>query len=181
MSHHIVPYKRIIVFGSTGAGKSTLVEHISREFHLPLINMDTLSREAGKSKTPMETFALSTQKSVENDSWILDGSYAIVQDIIWPRAEAIVWLDYSVWVVTWRLIKRSLYRIFLRKKPERPSKAKPISAEKRTQTYLWSILTHNKRRQQYFAALYSSKNKHLHIIRLCNPKDTSKWLELLEN
>lgn len=181
MSQHIFPYKRVIVFGSTGAGKSTLVEFISQKFGLPIINMDTLSREAGKSKTPEETFALSTIKSIENDSWILDGSYAIVQDIVWPRAEAIVWLDYSGWIVMWRLFKRSLYRIFLRKKSERPGKARIVSADKRTQTYLRSVFTHNKRRQQYFATLYKSKNRHLHIIRLCGPKDAEKWLELFEN
>lgn len=142
--------------------------------------MDALSREAGKSNAPTKTFVLSIKKSIAKDSWILDGSYAIVQDIVWPRAEAIIWLDYPVWVVTWRLLKRSLYRIFLRKKSERPSKAKAVSAEKRTQTYLRSILTHNKRRQQHFAALYGSKNKHLHIIRLRSPRDASKWLNLFE-
>jgi len=171
----------MVVFGSTGVGKTTLVNRIADEFALPIIDLDKLLREAEKSDSPEKTFLFSVIESVNADSWIIDGSYTSVQAIIWPRAEAIIWLDFSFWVFFFRLIKRSLYRIFIRKSSERPIREKNQPAHERTLTYLHAIFTNNQRRQRHFATLFNSKNAHLHIIRLCNPKDAEDWLNLLTN
>jgi adenylate kinase family enzyme len=174
------PYKRTIIFGSTGIGKSTMVQRLAEEFSLPVIDIDSLRREAGKTSTPEETFSQLVTKSVRGDTWIIDGSYTSVQDIIWPRAEAIVWLDFSFWVFLSRLVKRSLYRIFVRKKSERPVKGRYQPASERASNYLRAIFSGRQRRKRYFAALYNSKNKHLHIIRLSSPEDVTIWLDLLK-
>jgi len=104
-----------------------------------------------------------------------------VQDIVWPCAEAIIWLDYPFWIAISRLVKRCLYRIFIRKSSEKPIKARKQPASERTSTYLGAILTERQRRQRYFAALYNSNNAHLHIIRLFSPQDAELWLDLLKN
>jgi adenylate kinase family enzyme len=155
-----------------------MVKRIAEEFSLPVIDIDSLRREAGKSGSPEETFSLLIRESVKGDTWIIDGSYTSVQDIVWSRAEAIVWLDFSFWVFLTRLIKRSLYRIFIRKQSERPIKARNQPASERTSTYLRAILTGKQRRQRYFATLYNSKNVHLHVIRLSSPEDAELWLDL---
>ena len=181
MGQNKFPYKRTIIFGSTGVGKTTMVKHISEEFSLPIIDIDSLRREAGKTATPEETFSQLVTESVNSDTWIIDGSYTSVQDIIWPRAEAIVWLDFSFWVSLSRLIKRSLYRVFIRKKSERPVKGRYQPPSERASNYLRAIFTSNQRRKRYFAALHNSKNKHLHIVRLSSPDDVTTWLDLLKN
>jgi adenylate kinase family enzyme len=170
------PYKRTIIFGSTGVGKTTMVKQIAEEFDLPVIDVDSLRREAGRSKSPEETFVRLITESIKGDTWIIDGSYTSVQDIVWPRAEAIVWLDFSFWVFLSRLIKRSLYRIFIRKKTEKPIKGRNQPARERAQTYLRAIFTGKRRRQRYFATIYNSKNAHLHIIRLSSPEEVQLWL-----
>ena len=158
-----------------------MVKRIAEEFALPVIDIDTLRREAGKSASPEETFSLLVTESVKGDTWIIDGSYTSVQDIVWPRAEAIVWLDFSFWVSLSRLIKRSLYRIFIRKKTEKPIKGRNQPAGERTSNYLRAILTGRQRRQRYFATLHNFGNRHLHIIRLSSPEDATLWLDLLKN
>jgi adenylate kinase family enzyme len=175
------PYKRTIIFGSTGIGKTTLVKRIAEEFSLPVIDIDSLRREAGKSDAPDETFSHLVMESVKEDIWIIDGSYTSVQDVIWPRAEAIVWLDFSFGIFLSRLIKRSLYRIFIRKKSEKPIKARNQAASERAGTYLRAIFTGKQRRQRYFATLYNAKNVHLHIIRLSDPEEVQLWLDLFKN
>jgi adenylate kinase family enzyme len=174
------PYKRTIIFGSTGMGKSTMVQRIAEEFSLPVIDIDSLRREAGKTSTPEETFAQLVKQSVMAETWLIDGSYTSVQEIVWPRAEAIVWLDFSFWVFLSRLIKRSLYRIFIRKKSERPIKGRYQPASERTTNYLRAIFSGKRRRKRYFAALYNSQNKHLHLIRFSNPEEVTIWLDLLK-
>ena len=174
------PYKRTIIFGSTGIGKSTLVKRIADEFSIPVIDIDTLRREAGKSESPEPVFSDLVTESVKGDTWIIDGSYTSVQDIIWARAEAIVWLDFSFGIFLSRLIKRSLYRIFIRKKSEKPVKARNQPAGERAGNYLRAIMTGKQRRQRYFATLYNPKHRHLHIIRLTSPEDATLWLDLLK-
>ena len=175
------PYQRTVVFGLTGVGKTTMARRIAEEFAMPVIDIDSLRREAGKSTAPEETFSRLIVESVKADNWIIDGSYTSVQDIIWSRADAIVWLDFPFWVFCSRLIKRSLYRTFIRKNSEKPVKGRNQPARERALTYLQAIFTGHIRRQRYFATLYSSKNVHLHIIRLFSPKDADLWLDLLKN
>ena len=175
------PYQRIVVFGSTGVGKTTMARRIAEEFALPVIDIDSLRREAGKSAAPEETFSQLVVEHVKAVNWIIDGSYTSVQDIIWSRADAIVWLDFPFWVFCSRLIKRSLYRTLIRKNSEKPVKGRNQPARERALTYLQAIFTGRQRRQRYFATLYSTKNVHLHIIRLFSPKDADLWLELLRN
>lgn len=181
MGQNKFPYKRTIIFGSTGIGKTTMVKQIADAFSLPVIDIDTLRREAGKSASPEETFLHLVSESVKSDIWVIDGSYTSAQDIVWPRAEAIVWLDFSFWVSLSRLIKRSLYRIFIRKKSEKPVKGRYQPAGERTSNYLRAIFTGRQRRKRYFATLYSSKYAHLHVIRLSSPEDAAMWLDLLKN
>lgn len=180
MGQNKFPYKRTIVFGSTGVGKTTMVKRISEDFSLPGICMDSLRRDSGRSDSPEETFSRLVAENIKDDTWIMDGSYACVQDIVWPRADAIVWLDYPFWISISRLVQRCLYRIFIRKSSEKPIKARNQPARERTWTYLRAILTGRKRCQQYFAALYNSNNAHLHIIRLFSPQDAELWLDLLK-
>lgn len=182
MGQNKFPYKRTIVFGSTGIGKTTLVKQVADEFSLPVIDIDSLRREAGKSTAaPEETFFQLVSESVKGDTWIIDGSYTSVQDIVWPHAEAIIWLDFSFRVFLSRLVKRSLYRIFIRKKSEKPSKGRYQPAGERSSNYLRAIFTGKQRQKRYFATLYNSKYAHLHIIRLTSPEEAANWLDLLRN
>ncbi len=158
-----------------------MARRIAEEFALPVIDIDSLRREAGKSAAPEDTFSRLIAESVKADNWIIDGSYTSVQDIIWSRADAIVWLDFPFWVFCWRLIKRSFYRMFIRKSSEKPIKGKKQPVRERALTYLQAIFTGHSRRQRYFATLYSSKNVHLHVIRLFSPKDADLWLDVLKN
>lgn len=181
MGQNKFPYKRTIVFGFTGIGKTTLVKCIAEDFDLPVISIDALRREAGRSDSPEETFSRLVTESVKADSWIMDGSYTSVQGIVWPRTEAIIWLDYPFWIAIPRLIRRCIYRIFIRKNSEKPIKGKSQPASERSLTYLQAILNGGQRRQGYFATLYDSHNAHLHIIHLCSPQDAKLWLDHLKN
>ena len=43
--------------------------------------------------------------------WVIDGNYSAVRDIVWDRAEAVVWLDFPLRTVLWRYAIRTRRRI----------------------------------------------------------------------
>lgn len=50
--------------------------------------------------------------ATHSDGWVIDGNYAMVRDLILPKAAAVVWLDLPFWVVYWRLARRTTLRSF---------------------------------------------------------------------
>jgi hypothetical protein len=48
-----------------------------------------------------------TSAAIAGDRWVTNGSKRAVRDLVWPRADTIVSLDYSLGVSLWRLGKRA--------------------------------------------------------------------------
>ena len=87
------PYKRMVVVGATSSGKSTLAETLARWFELDFIELDALNWEPGWQTAPLDVFRSRVEKATKAEKWIVAGNYHIVRDLIWPKAEAILWLD----------------------------------------------------------------------------------------
>ena len=95
--------KKIAVVGTCGAGKTAFAKSLSRLRDLPYIELDSLYWAENWTKVPDEIFCDRVLKLVQEEAWVADGNYAIVRDLIWSHADAIIWLDYSFNVVMARL------------------------------------------------------------------------------
>ena len=94
--------------------QSTLAESLAVLLHLPYLCLDALSHQPHWQDTPLSIFRaqLSEFISLHPDGWVIDGNYRRkVGDISWAAATDIVWLDYPIYVVLWRLLFRTLGRI----------------------------------------------------------------------
>jgi hypothetical protein len=98
------------VVGVTSSGKSTLAEKLSRRFDLSYIELDALNWEPNWQAAPLEVFHARVEKATQAEGWIVPGNYHIVRDLIWPKAEAIIWLDYPLSTVLWQLRRRTFRR-----------------------------------------------------------------------
>jgi len=101
-------YRRVVVIGICGAGKSTLSRRLAPTMSLPLIELDRHHWKPGWRETPREEWRDSVRGLVAADAWVMDGNYTGSLDIRLPRADAIVWLDYS----RVRCIRRVLRRVW---------------------------------------------------------------------
>lgn len=87
--------ERIVIVGTTGAGKTTLSKALSRIMGLPRSELDSFRHEANWVEADDSVFRARVADAINGDQWIVDGNYGIARDLIWPRAEVLIWLDYS--------------------------------------------------------------------------------------
>ena len=104
------PYRRIAVIGVTSSGKSTLAKTLSERLGLDLIELDAIYWQANWTPIEPNEFRERVETATRSTSWVVAGNYRAVLDIVWPRAQVIIWLDLPFHVVFWRLLARSLRR-----------------------------------------------------------------------
>jgi len=101
--------RRVVVLGVTGSGKTTAGARIARAIGARHVELDALYWGPNWTAGEPEAFREQVRAAIEGcERWVTDGGYAtIVMDITWVHADAIVWLDYPLWLTMWRLFRRT--------------------------------------------------------------------------
>ena len=68
-------YKKIIVIGSPGAGKSTFSRKLRDLSGLPLYYLDMIWHKADRTNITQEEFDLRLLEILKKEEWIIDGNY----------------------------------------------------------------------------------------------------------
>ena len=176
------PYKRVVVVGVTGSGKSTLAEKLANQFDMYFIELDALHWEPHWQEAPLEVFRARVLEAMQAEKWIVAGNYRTVRDLTWPKAEAVIWLDYPLWTVFRQLTRRSLRRWWTRELLW-GTNYEPfwihLKLWSNQSLYNWLFQTYWRRKKEYAALLSQPQHHHLALIRLKNPKATEAWLSTL--
>ena len=111
------------------------------------------------------------------DRWVVDGNYAMVRDIVWPRATTVVWLNYSFPVVLWRAFRRTLIRSVGRQTIFSENKETiRRSFFSRESILLWVFMTYRLRRNQFRAIFDDRDYLEVEFIELRNQRDADQFL-----
>jgi len=176
------PYKRLVVSGVTSSGKSTLAEKLSKRFDLSYIELDALYWEPNWQAAPLEVFRARVEKATQAEKWIVAGNYHVVRDLIWTKAETIIWLDYPLPTVLWQLTRRTFRRWWTQELLWGTNHERFWTHFKLWSTdslYLWLKKTYWRRKREYPELLALPENRHLTLIRFQYPSETKEWLERL--
>ena len=176
------PYKRAVVIGVTSSGKSTLAEKLAQRFGLDFIELDALHWEPNWLGAPLEVFRARVEKAIQAEKWIVAGNYHVVRDIIWPKAEAVIWLDYPLLTVFWQLTRRNFRRWWMQELLWGTNRERLWVHFKLWSTeslYHWLFKTYRRRKREIPLLLSEPEHKHLKLIRFRHPKETRTWLESL--
>ena len=103
--------RRIAIVGSTGSGKTTLANALGQRLGLPVVELDALHWGAGWEACPPEEFRSRAAHALAPQAWVCDGNYSELRDLVWGRADTLVWLDLPMALLLVRLLGRTLRRI----------------------------------------------------------------------
>jgi adenylate kinase family enzyme len=100
--------KRILILGSCGAGKSTFAKRLHAILGIDIIHLDQHYWKSNWARTESEEWQKKVEGLVKGESWIMDGNYRSTMDLRLPKADTIIWLDFSPLVCFYRIVKRRL-------------------------------------------------------------------------
>jgi adenylate kinase family enzyme len=171
---------RVIVIGTTGSGKSTLAAALADKMRCPFIELDALFWNPGWVQTPRDEFRRRVAEAIAPERWSAGGNYSSARDLIWQRAETLIWLDYPLWLVEWRLFKRTLRRIVTKEPLWAGNRETWRNAFcSRGSLFLYAAQSQPKQRSTWPAELQKSEYAHLRVFRFHTPRETREWLENL--
>ena len=175
---------RIVITGTSGAGKTTLARTIATRLALPHIELDAINWQAGWRdlvRHDLPEFVRRVTEAAAADQWVADGNYGPVRDVLWRRATHLVWLDYERPVIMRRVIARSLCRVVTR------TELWPGTGNRERWWYLlqashpirWAWDTWLRRRIETEERLAHPEVAHLLVFRLRHPREANGILAML--
>lgn len=91
--------RKILVFGNSGSGKSTIAARLSREHGLAHLDLDSLAwlPVQPPQRMPLdESTRLMREFTSRNESWVVEGCYTDLLEVLAPQATEILFLKLSV-------------------------------------------------------------------------------------
>ena len=107
--------ERVAIVGGSGSGKSTLATRLADRLDAEHVELDALFHRPNWEPTPTPEFRVKVTAALDTDRWVVAGNYSTVMDIVHGNADTIVWLDLPRWMVTLRVVRRSLGRVIRRR------------------------------------------------------------------
>ena len=171
--------ERINILGMSCTGKTSLGRAVADRLGVPHIELDRLYWEADWTPASDDTFRARVADALAAETWVADGGYQMARDIIWSRADTVVWLDYPLRTILPRWARRTIGRIrsgseFWPGTGNRESLGRALGRDGLLRYILREHAGKRRRTEERLAA-----RPDLHQLRFRSPADASRWLASL--
>jgi hypothetical protein len=159
--------ERVVVIGCAGSGKSTLARKLAERTGLPLVERDDL----GRLGSPQYLAAIAEMAA--RPAWILDGPPYFADELVYPRADAVIFLDYPKPLVLWRVLVRTI-RVELMRRASGAHRPQGLAALRDPQHPVrWAWISHGDRHRE---GLELMKSPLPVVHRFTRPAAARRWL-----
>lgn len=162
-------FKRILIVGSGGAGKSTLSTTLGELWSLPVLHLDSLFWKPGWTPSPKPEFIEHVKTEMAKPKWIIDGNYDSTLAMRAEYADLIIFLDFSNILCVYRACKRAwTYR-----GTTRPDMGKDCPEKIDLEFVRWIWRFPKDAKPEIVDTLSKSMAK---VLTLKSPREVNQWL-----
>jgi adenylate kinase family enzyme len=172
--------RRVSVVGTSGSGKSTLARELAETLGVPHLELDAVHHQPGWAPLPTDEFRRIVAARAAVGGWVIDGNYGRVRDLVWARADTVVWLDLPKRTVMRQVVWRTLRRVALRRElwnGNRERWRNFLTWNPEQSVISWAWHKHAPDRAKYAAAAADPASAHLRFIRLASRRDVARFLD----
>ncbi|MDQ4121509.1 MAG: DNA topology modulation protein [Acidobacteriota bacterium] len=163
--------KRVLVIGSSGAGKSTFSRRLSEKTGLPLIHMDVLYWKPNWVETDKEEWKKILEKAMIGDAWVMDGNFSGTMPMRLEKCDTVIFLDMPRTLCVYRILKR----VVTYQKGKRPDMANGCDEKFDWQFLKW-VWHYPKRSKPKVERLLAEHQNTKTIYRLKSRKEVEQFL-----
>lgn len=171
--------RRVVVVGTSGAGKTTLARRLAARLDAAHLELDAVHHLEDWQPIEPDRFRAEVGDFVStHDRWVVDGNYAAVRDLVWPAADTAVWLDLSRARTMWRVTTRSVRRAVMREQlwnGNRERWRELLSWDPERSIIRWTWTTHPERRRVFPVELADPRWQPLRVHRLRTPREVAAF------
>ena len=145
---------------------------------VPRVEIDALNWESNWTMAAPHVLRERVDAATAGTAWVVDGSYGAVRDIVWSRADTVVWLDPPLWRILPRLLARTVRRIRTGEELWNGNRETFRGAFlSRDSLFIWVLKTQRRRARLYLGELARPEFAHLTVHRFRDGSDAERWLE----
>lgn len=171
--------QRIVIIGNSATGKTTLARELASVLGCPHIERDAIQWQAGWKASSDDEFREQVVEAVKGEQWVADGNFSRVRNIVWGRADTLIWLDYSLWFIMWRLTRRSWQRIRQKEVLWNGNRETWRHLLGRDGVFMWTLKAHFRHHREYTQLFLEPQFKHLQVVRLRSERAAREWLKAI--
>ncbi len=108
-------YKRIIILGSGGSGKTTLARFIGKKLNIPVYHLDKEYWLPNWERPDEKEWEERVKTLIKEPSWIMDGNYIDTLDIRLNEADLVIMLDIKKSLCVASVIYRNIKGHFVKR------------------------------------------------------------------
>lgn len=103
-------FKRIMIFGRPGSGKTTFATWLSKFLNIPLHHLDKYFYVNNWIERDYDEFLKLQQNIIDTDCWIIDGNSTRSLDMRFSTADLAIYFNFPKFICTYRIFKRFFKR-----------------------------------------------------------------------
>ena len=165
--------RKILIYGVTGAGKTSLATRLSRLTGIPCHLVDDMAFGPNWVPTDDEDQVRAIEVIVTQDEWILDTAYGKWIDVPLSRVDLVIGLDYSRFFTFQRLFCRTFRRIFTGEPCCGGNRESLRLALSRKSILLWHFQSYSRKRQR-MRDWYEQGSPRTLLFR--SPRELDQWI-----